>query len=406
MIYKLQNCIKNYEWGSPVWIPALLKQANPDKVPQAELWMGCHPAGPSQALVGDTLVPLSDLLRKEATRALPYLFKVLAAAKPLSIQAHPNLEQAQAGFEAENNALIPIDDPQRNYKDANHKPELLCALGPFTAMAGFRAASEIVKRLEAIASLLPNVLKTHCTMLLVILKAAAPQPQVLERFFTAVLNLSAALSGEERILLGQTIMQNEAALIQAFPEYRRDWTSCAQLAAYYPDDPSIIAPLYLNCIDLNVGEALFICAGMPHAYIHGFGVELMANSDNVLRGGLTKKHIDREALSKVLDFKPCNPRVFAAPQTSSARYPSEVQEFSLFMFQSTSEHEETYMFTPEYPSIAIIIEGTALVKYGEGTITLTQGESAYIPASSNPIHISGLFLLYLATTGQQHENLR
>ncbi|MDR0998871.1 MAG: mannose-6-phosphate isomerase, class I, partial [Treponema sp.] len=275
--YKLQNTVKHYEWGSPVHIPALLGADNSRGLPWAELWMGVHPGGPSRIggiTLGDLIAANPErYLGKPAAKdfgGLPFLFKLLAAARPLSIQAHPNPEQAREGWERENGKGIPLDAPNRNYKDACHKPEILCALNPFTAMCGFRHPEEI------------GVLLAQC------FDGASPSLR------GGIEPLYSALAGEEPLkaffnalfALPQETLEELSAYARdtALPGGEGDLVS--RFAGLHPGDPGIIAPIYLNLLQLMPGEAIYLPAGVLHAYVHGFAVELMANSDNVLRGGL------------------------------------------------------------------------------------------------------------------------
>jgi mannose-6-phosphate isomerase len=312
---------------------------------------------------------------------LPFLYKLLAAARPLSIQAHPNLDQAKAGWER----------GDRNYKDPNHKPEIICALTPFTAMAGFRAPGEIGKRLAAFgfAPLAP---------LLAALDAHDDEA-ALRRFLGALFSLPPetrqALSGYAR---SRAVKENGG-------EYAEEWKYTAYFAELYPDDPAIIAPLYLNLLTLKPDEAMNIPAGILHAYVYGFGVELMANSDNVLRGGLTPKHIDLTELTAILRFIPFKPEILTpvcgdhAPGLS--RYPSPCREFSL---TAITGRGGTYgpgenALPGTGPAIVLVTGGELCISAGDETLILKQGESAFIaPQEPAPV-FSGDYHLYIAGTG-------
>jgi mannose-6-phosphate isomerase len=258
---------------------------------------------------------------------LPFLYKLLAAGKPLSVQAHPDLEQAKQGWERENSAGISLKAPERNYKDANHKPEILCALSPFRAMCGFREPGEI-KRLLDIFSGTAHAASTHAasthaasTQLagtqngapvsealaagFARLRAALEGDSGLRDFLTALF----ALDKETRLDLGKYTAARGPELERLYPGYADEWRTAAYFARLYPGDPAVIAPLYLNLLRLTPGEAVYLPAGVLHVYIEGFGVELMANSDNVLRGGLTSKHVDIEELTRILKFVPFRPEI-------------------------------------------------------------------------------------------------
>ncbi|MCL2473023.1 MAG: mannose-6-phosphate isomerase, class I, partial [Treponema sp.] len=298
-IYKLQNSVKNYDWGSPVWIPALLGQKNVSRIPWAELWMGVHPSAPSRVITGETgnteegpatsgVYPLlSDLIGEnkesflgtETARLygkLPYLFKVLAAAKPLSIQAHPSKEQAVEGFERENREGIPLGAETRNYKDDGDKPEIICAIGPYVALCGFRKPEEIDALLRIISRDSEGELKAGFESLISALEQKNENP------YTAFLKALFGLDRGTLASLGPFLKKCQVQLERDFPEYLDEWDLCSYLARLYPGDTGIISPLYLNILELSIGEAMFIPSGVLHAYIHGMGIELMADSDNVL----------------------------------------------------------------------------------------------------------------------------
>ncbi|GHU55832.1 hypothetical protein FACS189442_3860 [Spirochaetia bacterium] len=324
-IFKLKNQVKHYEWGSPKWIPQLLGVENAAGEPWAELWMGVHPGAPSQALLntgnGNTEIALGSLIAQNPQRylgreaeesfgTLPFLFKLLAAAKPLSIQAHPSREQARAGWRRENGQGLAPDSPNRNYKDDNHKPEIICALSPFTALCGFREPAEIAALLEYFFGAImdgPQGLRG--------LKAALAEPGdqanpaaplPLKSFLKALFSLSAETRQELTGYILKTAGAVPADAVCPSKKFEAEWKNMVRFAELYPGDPGIIAPLYLNLLKLAPGDAIYLNAGVLHAYIDGFGVELMANSDNVLRGGLTPKHVDVDELIGYWIFPPLN----------------------------------------------------------------------------------------------------
>jgi mannose-6-phosphate isomerase class I len=246
--------------------------------------------------------------------ALPFLFKLLAAGQPLSIQAHPNLAQAREGFARENKAGIALDAPNRNYKDANHKPEIICALTPFTGMCGFREPAEIRSLLEAFLAGADKLLHEGFAPLFAAL-GAANTGTALRDFLTALF----AMPHETRETLTAYIRPKTVSAVSDAGGGLSPllWRLMRSFAELYPNDPALIAPLYLNVFHLEPGEAVFLRAGILHAYIHGLGVELMANSDNVLRGGLTPKHVDVPELMKVLEFAPMQPEIIQPPPSVS-----------------------------------------------------------------------------------------
>ena len=281
-IYKLENEIKNYAWGSAEMIPALLGKANPDKEPWAELWMGIHPGGPSKTTVAGKAVLLSEITE------LPFLFKFLAAGKPLSIQAHPNLKQAAEGFERENKNCIPLSDPKRNYRDPNHKPEIICALTDFTAMAGFRETAESIELLSMV---------NGTEQLIAALKDG----------YRSFLSALFGMNESERKALNDSVFR--ACESRAGNSLFNNLIShCKELAESYPCDPGIISPLYLNVINLKPFEALFLPAGILHAYIRGFAMEVMANSDSIYTWHYAQAIIDQQS-SAAGELTPALPTV-------------------------------------------------------------------------------------------------
>ncbi|GHV94933.1 mannose-6-phosphate isomerase, class I [Spirochaetia bacterium] len=427
--FKLRNQIKHYEWGSPDCIPRLMGMANNDGRPWAELWMGSHPAAPSMVNVDGNETSLGSLIAgnpeywlgkrcAEQYGGLPFLFKLLAAGKPLSIQAHPNRAQAQEGFERENRAGLAADAPNRNYKDANHKPEIICAITPFTGMCGFRPPAEIRRLLEAFlapastagtvpatatasaAETAPAPLREGFVPLLQTLDTA-DTGAALRNFLGVLFGLSAGLRKE---LTGFILSQGHKGAAAGSIAGDADsgvspaqWELMLRFAQLYPNDPALIAPLYLNTFRLEPGEAIFLRAGVLHAYMSGLGVELMANSDNVLRGGLTPKHIDVPELMKVLDFSPLRPEILKARSSPALfRYPADCGEFSLAAMRG--EGDET-AFAETGPAICVVTEGELqITDTGGGETILKPGESIFIPAGAGrPLRFSGNFALYVAT---------
>jgi len=388
-IYKLENTVKQYAWGSPEWIPNLTGQENPDKKPWAELWMGIHPDGPSKITVDGKTLPLSELA------ALPFLLKFLAAESPLSIQAHPNLRQAKEGFEKENRAGVTLDAPERNYKDPNHKPEIVCALGPFTAMAGFRDAAETEQLLSLVSG-------------------TEGLQKALRGGYRPFLAALSGLGKKEREALTGAVLQAAGKDNPVSP-----LSLCGELAQRYPGDPGILAPLYLNVLDLNPFEAIFIPAGILHAYIHGIALECMANSDNVLRGGLTPKHIDLEELLSIVSFEPYKPELLKPIALSSGcfRYESPCDEFTLYLINgASSQGNAPAELEASGNAIIAVIDGTAecsVIKTdcsGQKTVLqknifLNRGESAFAGSREQGERLSfaGDFTLFAAVMPEQEE---
>jgi mannose-6-phosphate isomerase len=403
--FKLENAVQHYDWGSPWMIPELVGTENSAMIPWAELWMGIHPAAPSMCIDEEKnrKISLVDLIKEnpdfylgdetqKVFNNLPFLYKVLSADKPLSIQAHPNLEQAKEGFERENKAGIDIKAPNRNYKDANHKPEIMCALSPFTAMCGFREIAEIEKLL--------NIL--DCSALNLPLAALKDSSQ--NGGLKGFLGTLFAMNIDDRKNLTDAILEHGRDFAAKNETYKAEFELCVEFAQLHPEDPSIIAPLYLNLIQLKPGEAIFLPAGVLHAYVYGLGMELMANSDNVLRGGLTSKYIDAEELKKVLNFTPFMPEILKASNSEENlfAYKTECRDFELKHYQHKSG---TVNYVDSAPSIIFVTKGTLIIQDSETgkTLTLKKGESAFIaPSKKNgAIILSGDFEMYSASTGLQ-----
>ncbi|MHB9291483.1 mannose-6-phosphate isomerase [Hollandina sp. SP2] len=401
-IFRLKNPVKHYDWGSPQWIPQLLGAANPEGLPWAELWMGVHPEGPSLIESEGTVLPLSLLIAQDpalyigtavqqAFGTLPFLFKLLAVEKPLSIQAHPNREQAQKGWERENHLCIPFKAPYRNYKDPYHKPEIICALSPFKALCGFQEPEQIAQGLTGFAHSAPEPLRSTLNTLIQTLQTR-DTAQSLRAFLQGLFALPPAL--------GQTLSaygrEHKERLIHEYPAYKEAWQLIAYFAELYPGDPAVIAPLYLNRIVLEPGEGLYLPAGVLHGYLSGFGVELMANSDNVLRGGLSSKHVDSQELVHILDFSVFHPQILR-PQPSGYQIPTT--EFSLWVREGQGDQVQ---YPQSLPGILIVTQGKLHITFagGDEEWNLKQGESAFIPVGRpEDIRFSGTYTLYGAGLG-------
>ncbi|MFE0518909.1 mannose-6-phosphate isomerase, class I [Streptomyces sp. NPDC058954] len=378
---RLNNTIRPYAWGSTTAIPALLG-VEPSGEPQAELWMGAHPGAPSRTARG-TLVEVIDAapekeLGPEAVAKfgprLPFLLKILAAGAPLSLQVHPDLAQAKEGYEDEERRSIPVDAPHRNYKDANHKPELICALTEFDGLCGFRDPLRAAELLDGLGvdSLKPYVDLLH----------AHPEDAALREVLTAVLT---ADPGEMR----HTVTEAASACAHLGGAY----APYADIAHHYPGDPGVIAAMLLNHVRLQPGEALFLGAGIPHAYLNGLGVEIMANSDNVLRCGLTPKHVDVPELLRIVRFEASDPGVLrpeASPDGEEV-YETPIDEFRLSRYV-LPEGGTPHDLTRETPQILLCTAGS--VRAGEEE--LTPGTSVFVPAGEKA-EVSGAGTVFRAT---------
>jgi len=396
----LKNTVQDYAWGSLTAIPELLGQPATGS-PQAELWMGAHPKAPSQAYHDgkwESLLQLieahpADVLGKEVAEKfggkIPYLFKVLAAAKPLSIQAHPNLHQAREGFERENRLGISLMSSNRNYKDENHKPECICALTRFWGMNGFRRISEIIKY---IGMLCMDVLEDEIALL-----ESQPNSQGLKRLFQSLLTMSpekktAAISSA----IFHVTSVNVPRDLLADPVFQ--WIQ--RLHAEYPKDLGVLFPALFNLFCLEPGQALYLASGEPHAYLEGVGIELMANSDNVLRGGLTQKHLDVPELLNVLTFQEQVPTVILPRKRSEVEwvYDTPAEEFSLSVI---SVFPKLCWISPGNRSVEILLctQGQLVLDSGPGDdpIHLFKGVSVVVPASVQEYHLYGSGVCYKAS---------
>jgi len=316
---------QHYAWGSTTAIPELLGFPA-DGRPWAELWIGAHPAAPSRlpdgtpldaAIAGDPLGWLGEAVVQRFGPRLPYLLKVLAAAEPLSLQAHPSEAQAKAGFERENAAGLALDAPTRVYKDPHHKPELLCALTSFDALCGFRPVAgtiELIGSLRRARGLQPFG---------ALLQGQRDPADALRDIVGTLLTMPA---GDQRHLVEETA----AACAAHDGAFALETSWMVRLAERYPGDIGSVVALFLNLVRLAPGQAIGLTSGNLHAYLSGTGIELMANSDNVLRGGLTPKHVDVPELLRILDCTPLVEPVLAAEVVPhGARYAIAADEFRL-----------------------------------------------------------------------------
>ena len=391
-MHRLDNPIRRYGWGGRDFIPELLGRDGRDGRPWAELWLGAHPSSPSRVLTGGAPRGLDELIAGDPAGwlgqavlerfgpRLPFLLKVLSAAKPLSLQAHPDAEQARAGFAAENGRGLPADSPLRNYRDDNHKPELLVALTAFEALSGFRPLDEL-----AACFARPAFAGLRAAGL-------APRPELgaaaaLEKFFRGLLALEP--DPARRILVGI-----DAAAGHADPDRRLHWFR--ELRREYPDDPAVLAPYFLNLVALEPGQALFQPARELHAYLHGAGLEIMASSDNVLRGGCTRKPVDAAELARVLAWRGAEREVLEARPAGNAgelEYPVPAGEFRLSVLDLSGR---ALRLRAESAELLLAIEGRALVASAGERIELGRGESLIIGAASGFYDLEGRGRLYRA----------
>ena len=327
---RLEPARQQYAWGSTAAIPALLGVAD-DGAPWAEAWYGSHPAGPARVAGGDVLSTLIEaeperLLGEDIIwrfgRRLPFLLKLIAPEQPLSLQVHPSQAQAAEGYALEEEAGIALDHPSRNYKDTNHKPEMVLALTRFQAVAGFRAPRRAVEVLAGLDSVLARRMRRTLRL--------NPTRYGIRQVFSDVVSASTRPTPEEiSDLVAEIAARFEAG---TSPSLRVD-SNVLKMAVTFPGDPGIAAALLLNPVTLQPGEALFVPAGSVHAYISGLGVEVMASSDNVLRAGLTAKHIDVPEMLACVDYVAAPP-VRPAPEylsRATRAYYAPVDDFELMV---------------------------------------------------------------------------
>ncbi|MCF6385437.1 mannose-6-phosphate isomerase, class I [Mycobacterium sp. MBM] len=404
----LRGAVRKYAWGSRTAIAEFTGRQSPTQHPEAELWLGAHPGDSALCITDEGERALLDIIAEDPAGqlgdgsrarfgdALPFLAKVLAADEPLSLQAHPSSQQAVQGFEREERLGIPVSAPTRNYRDASHKPELIVALGQFEALAGFRPAARSVEFMRALAvadldpyiTLLEGQSDADGLRALFTTWITAPQP-ALDLLVPAVLD-----GAINYIRSGATAFHAEAKTI-------------LELGERYPGDAGVLAAMLLNRITLQPGEGIYLPAGNLHAYLHGVGFEVMANSDNVLRGGLTPKHVDVPELLRVLDFTPADDSaILPRPTRGGAElvYDAPAPEFAVSVLQVSDDqvgHEIDAPAEQEGPQVLLCIEGTVDLHAKAGVVTLQRGGAAWVSADDGPIrlHASGPARLFRVTVG-------
>jgi mannose-6-phosphate isomerase len=382
----LKNQIKKYQWGSKNYIQNLLEIKN--NSPLAEIWMGEHPSASSQIKFNNEWTPLNkiiDLYPKEMLgenhikpARLPFLFKVLAADDPLSIQIHPSKSEAIKGHERENDSNISLNAFNRNYKDKNHKPECLVALTEFNALAGFRKIKDII---ELISNITEDAIKEEISFL--------KRTLSLEKFIHKIFSID---KDRQKEIIDIFIKKTGEFSKENNPYY---WF--LKLSEKYPSDITTFSPFFFNLTTLFPGEGIFIPSGLPHLYLSGTGVELMSNSDNVLRGGCTNKYIDIDDFLKVIDFKEGKIEIIK-PNINKAGekfYNCPVEEFLLSSIEITRERE--YKNSIKKAEIILCIKGNIEINYyNNEKLILKKGDSIFIPAIVKEYIIKGDAFLYKA----------
>lgn len=372
-LYKLRGVVQHYSWGGSQFIPDLIGSENKEEQPFAEYWLGAHPNAPAQ-LVNGTAVSLYQAIQQSPAEVLgqrvqqqfgtlPYLFKILDVRQMLSIQVHPSIESAVKGYAEENEKGIPVTAPNRNYKDQNHKPELMAALSDFWLLHGFKDEEGIRRMFETVPEL------------------SFLEPQFAQNGYKGLYETVMTLPQEKvdgvlHPLLQQIVPQYEAGLLPRSSEHfwaaRAVQTFCKN-GRY---DRGIFSIYFFNLLHLAVGEGIYQPAGLPHAYLEGQNVEIMANSDNVLRAGLTDKHIDVPELMKHVKFEPTVPSMIPAREDREQVYATPAAEFELAKLTLT----DAAFFTTESATIIFCYEGAAEISAEETALTIGRGEAALVLA--------------------------
>lgn len=404
-MYKLQNVVRPYPWGSTTAIAELLGRA-PSGAPEAELWLGAHPGAPSRANTPDGEVPLNQLVEADPQSTLgttsrsrfgdrlPFLMKLLAAGQALSLQVHPSLAQAKAGFAAENAAGLAPESPRRNYRDDNHKPEMIYALTPFDALCGFRPAKESASSFEDLAKAVatpPNPLLLEIATAL----RADGEPLALRNSFARL------ITGGSDVLEALSLVQ-KYLLPRKAPLTAPGLRTVRLLCEDFPGDPGALISLLLNTVHLVPGECIAMPAGNVHAYLRGLGVEVMASSDNVLRGGLTGKHIDVPELLRTVDF-----RALPAPYVQSTTSELGQELFDPGFGEFALQRIELEAGAGPVPLaqhgalLILLVSGSAVLDSPRGDLALQRGESAFVPQAETPtvLHSTTGCLAFAVTTG-------
>ena len=377
-----------YPWGSRTAIASLQGRPAPSGDPEAELWMGAHPVAPSFVERGGHRSSLDEIVARAPERELggdvvralgprlPFLLKVLAAAEPLSLQAHPTMEQARAGFDDEERRGVPLTAPDRNYKDPSHKPELLCALTPFEALSGFRRIDGTLRLFDELA--VPELEEALRPL------RASKDAGGLAATFRALMTMP-----EE--LRARAVDATLAACARP-GAFARERALAGRLAALYPGDIGVVSALLLELVHLEPGQAIYLGAGNLHAYLEGTGVEIMASSDNVLRGGLTRKHVDVPELLRVLDFGggPADVLEPRALDEHESVYDTPAREFRLSRVQVRGTIEREV----RGPEILLVTDGGVRA----GATSLPRGASLFVPADTSRYTLTGDGTVYRATT--------
>ena len=392
-MYRIDGVLQHFAWGDTKAI-AEVRGVDPSGRPEAEFWLGAHPNAPSRVVFGDPSIdhggieddtltldalidrdPAAHLGPVVAERfdGLPFLLKLLAAAEPLSIQAHPDGQQAIDGFERENRLGIAVSAPNRSYRDERHKPELICAITRFEAKCGLRELGATRRLLSLFTDRRVEPLRS--------LLAGDTAEDALRWLLTAAPEQSAAVVdgvvNDCRRLVAEIDNASDDGCHPA-SEFEPDIRWTIEINRRYSGDPGVVVALLLNHIVLEAGEALYLAAGILHSYLNGFAVELMANSDNVLRGGLTEKHVNAQELLGVVAYRSYDPTVQRA-RGPVHRYRVDAADFGLVRYTG-----DAHRCMPDGPEIVLVTEGSARLESNDSAIEVGRGEAVFVPYSTGP----------------------
>ena len=389
----LSPVVQAYAWGSRTALPELCGTTSPAPHPVAEHWFGAHDSGSSlcadgrgldERIAADPEGELGEKVLAEHGAGLPFLVKLLSAEQALSLQAHPSPEKAREGFAAEDARGLAVDAADRNYRDVNHKPEILVALTEFHALVGFRPVDRTVALLDAFGV---DSLNPYRDML-----SGQPDAEGLRAVFTTFVTMP-------HVVLAPVVSELVSGAVGYLTEHGvgGEWsavaTTVAELAERYPADPGVLGALLLNRVVLYPGDAVYLGPGQLHAYLRGVGVEVMANSDNVLRGGLTPKHVDVPELMRVLEFSPlADPTVRAVAADPGVEhevaYPTPEPDFALSRIELPSSSSPV-SWRPEGPEVLLCTSGEARVGVDDESTVLTPGRAVWVPASTSEVALHG-----------------
>lgn len=387
-VFVLTNEVRPYAWGSPTAVAEFLGRPAIEGRPEAEIWIGAYPASPSRLADGRSLVELiaedpesalgTDVVDRYGPR-LPFLVKVLGIGSPVSIQAHPSAEQARDGFAAEQARGLSTDDPARNYKDTNHKPELLCALTEVEAFCGLRSAEEASRLVRQLA-----------------VPALAGLVEALQVGGVAAATRWALRIPAEEIAGTVAALADSARQVRGGPDGDAlAWLT--RLAGQYPEDRGVVLVLLCEFLRLAPGDAVYVPAGCLHSYLSGLGVEVMAESDNVLRAGLTPKHVAAEELLAIIDYESGAQVIRADPRAGRTDYDTGVAEFALSRVVVAGETS----IGSAQPQVLLVASGAVRSVSADGSEQdLGRGETAFVPASAGEVLLHGSGTVFLARPGR------